>query len=146
MRIIRYNHPSTRSLPPLFQSPWTGLETEMDKLFENAVSNLLSAQTKGRFAVDLYEDKDNTYVRAELPGVKKEDISIELVDGYLNIQASRKSKTGDSEQSVALSRSVMVPEGTLADKISASHENGVLTILIPKKEEAKPRKISVSIN
>jgi HSP20 family protein len=65
-----------------------------------------------RFPVDLYEDKDNTYVRAELPSVNRDDINVEMVDGYLTIDASRKSPAAADrgEETFSFSRSVSIPE------------------------------------
>jgi HSP20 family protein len=120
------------------------LEEEIDRLFGSALADF-SGTTSGQFPVDLYEDKDNTYVRAELPGVNREEISVEMIEDFLNIQASRKQKTGDSEESFSFNRSVSIPEEVQADKVSASYENGVLTVTLPKREEAKPRKVSVTV-
>lgn len=148
MRIIRYNQPFTRSLPALNRyaySPWAGLETEIDRLFNAAVSDF-AGPANVQFPVDLYEDKDNAYVRAELPGINRDDIHVELVDGSLNISSTRKAKTESGEESYTLERSLSVPETVQPDKISAAYENGVLSITLPKREESKPRKISVAIN
>lgn len=135
-RIIRYSQPHSASLFPALANRLSlhGLESAADRLFEAALSP--------RFPVDLYEDKDNTYVRAELPGVNREDISVEMVEGYLNLSASRK----DGEQSFALNRSIAIPEQVQADKVAASYENGVLTVTLPKQEQAKPRKINIAVN
>jgi len=78
--------------------------------------------------------------------VNKEDIGIEFADGFLSIQASRKQKTDQNEESFSLNRSVMISNEVQSDKISASFENGMLTVTLPKKEESKPKKISVSVN
>lgn len=151
MRIVRYSYPSYRSpaaaLGRFAQSPWSGLETEIDRLFETALSSFTDGSATSHFPVDLYEDKDNTYVRAELPGVNRDEISVEMVEDYLTISASRKSAAGQgkNEQSFSFSRSVNIPEEVQADKVSAAYENGVLTVTLPKREEAKPRKISVSV-
>lgn len=139
MRMIRYTYPNTRS-------PWSGLESEIDRLFETALGDGRTA-APGQVPVDLYEDKDNTYLRAELPGVQRDAIQIELVNGYLSINANRIQKDGDREQTVSFTRSISVPDQTVqSDKISAAYENGVLTVTLPKREEAKPRKISVAVN
>jgi len=124
------------------RSPWAGLETEIDRLFESTLSGFASAP-RGQFPVDLYEDRDNTYVRAELPGVRRDDINVEMVEDHLTITAQRKDD--DDEESFSCSRSLSVPEQVQADKVSASYENGVLTVTLPKREEAKPKKISVAI-
>jgi HSP20 family protein len=163
MRIIRYAYPNYRS-PALAtrgfsRAPWSGLESEIGRLFETALSDLAGAATTGgKFPVDIYEDKDNTFVRAELPGVNREDINVEVADGYLTITASRKAparsvnaengdatKPAQNEQSFSFSRSVSVSDEVEADKVSAAYENGVLTVTLPKREEAKPKKISVAV-
>lgn len=146
MRLIRYTTPVTRAVYPVFaRSPWAGLEAQMDQLFE-AVRSDLGASAPDRFPVDLFEDAQATYVRAELPGVNRADIGVELVDGVLQLSAKRTRKDGEREETVEFSRAITVPDGAVqADKISAAYENGVLTVTLPKREEAKPRKISVAV-
>ena len=146
MRLTHYSMPSTRAFYPGFaRSPWAGLEEQMDRLFEAALGETAGLSTAG-FPVDLYEDGSATYVRAELPGVNRSDIGVELADGTLQITAKRTRKTGEREETAECSRALTVPEGAVqADKISAAYENGVLTVTLPKREEAKPRKISVSV-
>ncbi len=151
MRIVRYTYPSyrnpTTALGRWSQSPWSGLETEIDRLFETALTSFSDASTSTHFPVDLYEDNDNTYVRAELPGVNRDEINVEMVEDFLTISATRKTPAtdGQAEQSFSFSRSVNIPEEVQADKVSAAYENGVLTVTLPKREEAKPRKISVAV-
>lgn len=157
MRLVHYTYPSIRRLAPLtggFQrSPWAGLETEMDRLFESALG-AFTPPTSGRFALDLFEDKANTYVRAELPGLSREDISVEVIDGYLTIAATRKApaptekaKAGEAkaEEAYSFSRSVSIGEDVQTDKISAAYENGVLTVTLPKRETVQPKKIAVTV-
>lgn len=150
MHLIRYNYPSYRSLSPAFRfsgrNPWHGLETEIDQLFETALGHLSSGSSSAGFPIDLFEDKQNLFIRAELPGVDRKDIQIEIVDGNLNLQATRKTKRAEAEQSFVFNRTLSLPSEVLADKVSASFENGVLSITLPKKEESKSRKIQVSIN
>ncbi|HEX2860775.1 MAG TPA: Hsp20/alpha crystallin family protein [Lacunisphaera sp.] len=139
-RIIRYTYPRTLTqLPSLVgRSPWAGLESEIERLFGELAAPALAP----RFPVDLYEDKDNTYVRAELPGVSRDAINVEMVDGYLNINASRKQ----ADETFSFNRSVAIPEAVQADKVAAAYENGVLTVTLPKQEQAKPRKINIAVN
>lgn len=151
MRLVRYTYPF-RSLSNVqnesTRSPWSGLESEIDRLFETAMTDFGGGGTATRhFPIDLYEDKDSTYVRAELPGVSREDINVEMVDGYLTISASRKTTAGeaDGESSFSFSRSVAINEAVQSDKVSAAYENGVLTVTLPKQEEAKAKKISVTV-
>lgn len=106
MKLIRYNNYPTGIAT---RSPWSGLESEIDRLFENALSGLTDHTGAGRFPVDIYEDKDNAYVRADLPGVARNDISVEVVDGFLNIHATRKQKTGDAEHTFTYDRSLTIP-------------------------------------
>lgn len=149
MRLVRYTYPSFPTLAPTrFQrSPWAGLESEIDRLFETTLGGFTSDTTSNRFPVDLYEDKDNTYVRAELPGVNRDDINVEVVDGYLTITAARKTPAtnGEGEESFSFSRSISLTDEVETDKVSAAYENGVLTVTLPKREEAKPKKITVAV-
>lgn len=141
---MRDNYPENRSLAPLgfFRSPWTGLESEIDRLFESTLGGFAGV-ARNQFPVDIYEDQDNTYVRAELPGVRRDDINVEMVEDYLTITAQRKDD--EEEDSFSFSRSLTIPEHVQADKVSASYEDGVLTVTLPKREEAKPKKIAVAI-
>lgn len=150
MRLVHYTYPSFRTATPAFnafrRSPWGGLESEIDRLFATAFTDF-SGTSANRFPVDLFQDKDNTYVRAELPGVNRDDINVEVTDGVLTLAASRKvaATEGQPEQSVSFHRAVNVPHEVQADKVSATYENGVLTVTLPKREEAKPKKISVAV-
>jgi len=150
MRLVRYTYPSFRTLSPSFgafqRSPWSGLETEIDRLFDTALGSF-AAPTATRFAVDLYEDKANTYVRAELPGLTREDIAVEVTDGYLTIAATRKTPAADGkgEESASFSRAVSLGDEVQADKVSATYEHGVLTVTLPKRETVQPKKIAVAV-
>jgi HSP20 family protein len=150
MRFIHYTQPNARSVAttPGLGGGYgrTGIENELDWLFGTALAGFRGTPRGGRFPVDLYEDKDNTYVRAELPGVSRDAIGVEIVDGSLSIQASRKQKSGEAESTESFNRLVGIPDEVQADKVSASYENGVLTVTLPRKEEAKPKKINVSVN
>ena len=143
-RIITYQQPRGAALFPALahRTLWSGLESEIDRLFETALADYSAPSAAPRFPVDLYEDKDNLYVRAELPGVTREAINVEMVEDYLNLTASRKA----GEETFNLARSITIPETVQADKVSASYENGVLTVTLPKQEQVKPRKITVSVN
>jgi HSP20 family protein len=157
MKIVRYHQPTAAALAPFSgytgRNPLVAFEREFDRLFGNALGEMftlapeLATTAAGRFAVDLYEDKDNTYVRAELPGVDRKDINVEMVDDYLTISGSRKTFAADGKPAEAFefSRSITIPESVQADKVVAAYENGVLTVTLPKREEAKPRKVSVEV-
>lgn len=150
MRLIKYTNPNARAVVPanLFGSRFdvAGIENEIDWLFGAALNGLAGSTLGGQFPVDLYEDKDNTYVRAELPGATRDAISVEIVDGSLSIQASRKEKSGEGESTLSFNRLVSIPDEVQADKVSASYENGILTVTLPRTEKSKPKKITVSVN
>lgn len=145
MRYIQFTRPAAW-LPPLSGGRLAAprLEDEVGWLFGPAL-NAFAGQSS-QFPVDLYEDKENTYVRAELPGVNRDAIGVEIVDGSLSIQATRKQRQGDAEASVPLSRLIAIPGEVQADKVAAAYENGVLTVTLPRREETKPRKINVSVS
>ncbi len=147
MRLVRYTYPNTRSASALagLQGPWSGLESEIDRLFETVLGDY-TAPAADRFPVDLYEDAENVYVRAELPGVDRSDIQVEMVEDYLTVSATRKTGAAGQEQTTSFSRSVSIPEAVQNEKVTAQYQDGVLTVTLPKKEEAKPRKIAVSVN
>jgi HSP20 family protein len=147
MRIVRYSYPTYRSftnLPGFGRSPWSGLDGEINRLFSTVATGLSG---NGQFPVDLYEDKENTYVRAELPGVNRGDIQVEMADEALTLTATRKrpATEGQAEESQTFTRVVTIPQEVQADKVAATYENGVLTVTLPKREEAKPRKITVAV-
>jgi HSP20 family protein len=102
-------------------------------------------------ALDIAERKDAYLVTVELPGVEADDLEITLEDGLLTIQGERHSTQESSEQQFhrverrygAFRRSITLPAQVRAEQIEASFENGVLQIVVPKMEEAKPRRIQV---
>jgi HSP20 family protein len=151
MRLVRYTYPNYRNFTPvlggLTRSAWSGLEDQIGRLFESALPDLGNGAADPRFPVDLYEDRANAYVRAELPGIARDDINVELVDGALTITAARKTAAveGQPEKSVSFSRSVTIPAEVQADKVGATYENGVLTVTLPKREEVQPKKITVAV-
>ena len=156
MRLVRYSYPSYRAVPSFGfpRTPWAGFESEIDRLFETALTDFNGAASSTRFPVELYEDKDNTYVRAELPGINRDDINVEMTEGNLTIAASRKTPAhstgsgpateGNAGESFSFSRSVSIAGEVQADKVTAAYENGVLTVTLPKREPVKPRKIAIN--
>jgi HSP20 family protein len=151
MRIIRYQQPSTLAPRFSFGSPWAGLEDEIDRFVGTAFSGLFTdtnaESTLAHPRVDLYEDKDNFHFRAELPGLKREDIHLEMGDGVLTLSGTRKSfgVDGSAERTSEFSRTVSVPARVQEDKIAARYEDGILTVTLPKAEEAKPKRIAIQV-
>jgi HSP20 family protein len=133
----------------------------MESLFNLALgrftegSNGRSSQLlEGWFpAVDVFEDKDNLLVKAELPGLKKEDIEISLQDGFLTLSGERKHEEKHKDAQVyrterwegRFHRSVSLPCRVEADKITATYNEGVLSVTLPKSEDAKPKQIPITV-
>jgi HSP20 family protein len=135
----------------------TDLRDEIDRLFEAPMaelvrgSQLMSGWTP---ALDLFEDKDNLYVRAELPGMKKEDIELSLHEGTLSLSGERKQESKYQDAEVyrterffgRFQRTVSLSAPVAADKVKAQYKDGVLTVTLPKTEEAKPKHIDVNVS
>ncbi len=105
-------------------------------------------------AVDIFEnDKQEVVIKAELPEVKREDISVTFENNVLTLKGERKveeSTTREQFQRVerhhgSFTRAFTLPNTVDASRISASYKDGVLTITLPRREEAKPKQISVSV-
>ena len=102
-------------------------------------------------SVEIYEKDDHFIVRAELPGVKQEDIDISVAGDTLTIKGERKASEEVSETDYyrcelcygTFSRSITLPTPVNAKKIEASYEDGILELKVPKAEEARPTKIQV---
>jgi HSP20 family protein len=102
-------------------------------------------------ALDISERKDAYLVTVEVPGVEPEDLDITMEDGLLTIKGERQFTSESSEQQFhrverrygAFRRSITLPAQVQADQIEATFDNGVLQIVVPKAEEAKPKRIQV---
>ncbi len=145
MRLVRYSIPSYRTFGNAgFRSSWTGLESEIDRLFSSSHEGV-APRAAARFPVDLYHDENSVFVRAELPGFNRDDIKVEVVDGELNLAATRKTGEDADAEVATFTRSVRLGANVATENISASYENGVLTVTLPKREETKPKKIAVAV-
>jgi HSP20 family protein len=104
-------------------------------------------------ALDVHDQKDNFTVTLEAAGLKKDDFEISYHDGALSVAGERKEDTDVTERNYfrrerlfgRFSRSVSLPAEVKADLITASYKDGVLTVTLPKAEEAKPKNIEVSV-
>ncbi|NDV62977.1 Hsp20 family protein [Puniceicoccales bacterium CK1056] len=129
-----------------FSDPWT----DLDRLLESTLPELYQwnpMRLSGRersLPVDVFEDEHNRTIRLEIPGVAKKDIELELENAVLSVRAKRIEKTESGETTINLNRSVTVGDDVEADKIKASLENGMLTIVLPKREQAKPKQITIA--
>jgi HSP20 family protein len=129
------------------------LRQEVDSLFGSFVSETEPFFSRVYPAVNLSEKENNLFVRAELPGVNPESLEISVVEGRLLIRGERKIDVEEKNISYHrrereagfFRRTVALPTKVDPGKVSAIIKNGVLTITLPKSEEAKPRKISVKM-
>src|SRR6266566_5681698 len=135
--IIRWQRPELANWPGFGRL--TTLRDEIDRLFEQPLAELArtsSLLSGWRPAVDLYEDKDNVFVKAELPGMKKEDIQVSFHNGTLSLSGERKSEEKHEDSEVYRSerffgrfqRTVTLPTPVAVDKARAAYKDGVLTV------------------
>ena len=122
---------------------------------EWSLAPLRDSLMEGAFqpSIDVTEDKDRYTVKAELPGMSKDDIKISMENGILSIQGEKKEEKETreggrlrSERSYgSFYRAFNLPAGVDAAKAQASYKDGVLVLELPKKEEAKPKAIEISV-
>jgi len=139
--------------------PFAGLESfgaQINQLFDQTrgrpLSSASSASAVWYPAVDVLESKDSYLLRAELAGMNKGDINLEVKNGILTISAERKLEelvSGVQYRSVErvagkFSRSFYLPQTVQQDGIQATYRDGILEIYMPKLEHAKARKITVN--
>ena len=155
MNLTRWQRPEVATWPGF--GPLTNLRDEIDRLFGAPLfelartSQLLSGWAP---ALDVFEDKDNLFVRAELAGMKKEQIDISLHDGSLSISGERRDESKHEEAEVyrterfygRFQRTLTLPTPVAADRVKAQYKDGILTITLPKTEEAKPKHIDVNVS
>jgi len=105
-------------------------------------------------AVDVYEEKEEVVVKAELPGMTKDDIEVDISDTHLTLKGEKKKEGKTQGENYfacecsygAFHRSIELPRDVQADKVKASFKNGVLEIRLPKTEETKAKEIKVKID
>ena len=140
MNIVKYDN--------FWNDPFADADNWFDQAFGLAGlpslrGRLLPGSLNESFRVDVYDDADNYYVVAELPGIHKEDIDIQLENAILNISGVRKLDKPGEKSSSTFSRSITVADDIDASKVSANLEDGLLRITLPKAEERKPKAIAV---
>jgi len=133
------------------------LHREIDRLFQSPLASLVEDGTLQPFrsgwcpALDVYEDANHLYVRAELPGMKKEQIELSLQEGMLTLAGERSQEQSQSDAEIYRSerlmgrfhRTLTLPVPVEADKVKATYQDGILTVTMPKAEAAKPKQIQV---
>jgi HSP20 family protein len=120
------------------------LQDELDQIFESPLRAWAPA-------LDVHEDKEGFTIRAELPGMKREDIEVSVQDGALVISGERAEEKVNEGTEVhrqeryfgRFSRALTLPTAVAGDKVKATYKDGILTVVLPKAEEAKPKRIAV---
>lgn len=131
-----------------------GMHDVLDRLLDEGLSRPFSRamwEVPSMPSMDLYQTNDAVVVKMGLPGVKPEDIQVSVANGVLSIRGEVKEEKEEKEKTYHLrerrygsfSRSVDLPSNVSADKAEAQFENGILTLTMPKAEEAKAKTITV---
>jgi len=146
----------------LFDFPTRGLRSPLNELdrLRQQMDKWQGALSGGAFPIpaagvfpltNVTEDKDNYYVRAELPGIKSDELDIQVTVKGISISGERKIPVEGNNvkyhrrerEAGKFSRTINLPEDVDVNKVDASLKNGILTVTIPKAEIAKPRQISI---
>jgi HSP20 family protein len=133
-------------------------QRDFDRLFREAFSPVLGeGELSTRIwasSVDIYENGDSLVLKAELPGVNPDDVEIRVEDNTLYLKGERKFEKEVKEQNYhrversygTFTRTFSLPNSIDADKVAANFKDGVLTLTMPKKEEAKPKTIKINVS
>ena len=131
------------------------MHDEMDRLFASLwpKAAVRDAGTSAVWApaIDVYEEKDRYVVKAELPGVKREDVSLSLTDDLLTIKGERRYEKEEKQEGFlrvenaygAFQRALQLPQTVKGDAVSAEFKDGILKITLPKAESVKSREIKI---
>jgi HSP20 family protein len=153
MQIIRYRQYPQSDLSAALDR-LTNMRAEMDRVFESTVGSFSgspAALSRWNPAVNVYQDKDRFTVVVELPGLKKEEIEISLHENTLTIAGERKRAESSEQEFLTerlygkFQRSLTLPTAVDAEKVKASYKDGLLQVVLPKAEEAKPKQIEVAL-
>ncbi len=130
-----------------------GIQERLSRLMSEAPSRFSSEEGYGAWIppVDIFEKGDDLVIRAELPGVSKDDMDIRVENGVLQIRGERKPDPDVAEKAAfrmervygKFTRSFTLPTTVDATRISAKYREGVLELSIPKAESARPKKVEI---
>jgi HSP20 family protein len=136
----------------------TSLQNEMNRLFNTFFDaptggNGGSAVRRWIPPMDLVETDDHFILKADLPGLTEEDVSLEVEDNVLTLSGERRAEHEDRKEGYvrverafgAFRRSLTLPEGVDPEGVQASFDKGVLEVRIPKPEERKPRRVAIQV-
>ena len=137
-------------------SPWSALhdfEGQFSRLFGELTRDAATPEFGWAPAVDLKETDDAYIVEADMPGLKKDEIDLVIVDNVVTLKGERKNEHKSTNGGYhrferrygSFQRSFEIPGGFENDKVQAHYKQGVLTVTLPKREEAKPKQIQVKV-
>src|ERR1700732_4744110 len=153
MNIVRYQRFPKNDLSVTFDQ-LTNMRDELDRVFESSFGSIfrpLGSLNRWNPAVDVYQDKEQFTVYAELPGLKKEEIEISLHDDTLTISGERKREESTEQEFLTersygkFQRSLTLPSAVDAEAVKAIYKNGLLQVVLPKAEQTKPKQIEVDL-
>ena len=133
------------------------VQARLNRIFNEPYESGDDALTQANWVppVDVFESPQHELVlKAELPGVKKEDIDLKVENNTLTIRGERKREVETKEDGFhrvertfgSFGRSFTLPQTVSADGIKADYKDGVLTVILPAREEAKPRQVQIAVN
>jgi HSP20 family protein len=132
------------------------LQEEVNRLFSNNLTPSFGDEGIGRGAwnpnVDIYENKDQIVLEAELPGMNREDFDLTVENNVITLRGERRFEKKDDADNYhrveraygSFTRSFTLPQTVSGDGASAEYRNGVLRVALPKREETKARRIEVT--
>lgn len=131
----------------------TALQNEVNRLFSRAGEGSLGERQSWMPSVDVIEAEDAIRFKAEIAGMRPEDIKLEVEDNVLTISGERRFEEEVREDKYyrierrygSFTRSIALPQNVDTTSIEANYENGVLEVSVPKVEEAKPKRIAVKV-
>jgi HSP20 family protein len=137
--------------------PWRDLnrvQEELSRFFDDRTALRAGESVGWTPATDIYEDEEGLSLRFELAGVEPKDVDIRFENGVLTLKGERKLDREDRKDNYhrieraygSFTRSFSLPATVDAEKIRAESKNGVLTVMLPKKAEAKPKSIQVKVS
>ena len=151
MAIIRWRYPSeTPAIGELSR-----LQEEMNTLFDRFFGKGSAVSAAGVYPpINMAQDDDHIYLKAELPGMAPGDIDVTIEDDNLILKGNRKTDVAEPDVSYhrrergagSFSRTIALPVRVVADKAVAETRNGVLNLVLPKAEEVKPKKIEIKLS
>jgi HSP20 family protein len=128
------------------------LQTEVNRVFDAFFGQGTNPSRRWVPAMDLVETGDELVLKADLPGLSKDEVQIEIKDGVLTVSGERRAEHEEKSEGYyrversfgRFSRSLTLPKGVEADSVAADFEDGVLEIRIPKPEERKPHRVEIA--